>query len=97
MTKNNRAAVVPSSALPTADEAVDAYERAGGRLTHFPNFGHDPLDGYDNLQNARYSGFVSKYPNFESIFSYVANGNDTLFRSGLLYFISLTFRLSLSI
>lgn len=97
MRKNNQTAKVPASVLPTPEEAVDAYQQAGGQLTPFPKFGSDPLDGHSDLQDARNRGFITKYPDFEQLFSSVVNGNEEPFRLGLLEFISLTTRLSYSI
>jgi len=97
MRKGNRTAKVPVSVLPTPEEAVDAYQQTGGQLTLFPKFGSDPLDGHNDLQDARHQGFITKYPDFEPLFSAVVNGNELPFRLGLLEFISLTTRLSYSI
>ena len=78
---------------PPPEEAVDAYQQTGGQLTLFPKFGSDPLDGHSDLQDARHQGFITKYPDFEPLFSAVVNGNELPFRLGLLEFISLTTRL----
>lgn len=97
MRQNNRAAKVPATVLPTAEEAVHGFEQTEGHLTVLPKFGHDPLEGSDDLQEARNQGFIAKYPNFEPLFSGVVNGNDQPFRAGLMHFISLTTRLSHSL
>lgn len=68
MVKRNRVAVVSSSVIPTVEEAVGLYQQAGGHLTTLQHFRLDPLDCRPDLQNARYNGFTSKYPDFESIF-----------------------------
>ena len=80
-----------------AEEAADSYQQCGGQLTALHKFGQDPLDGCANLQNARHCGFISKYPDFESIFSDSVNNNSDPFRLGLMHFISLTVRLAHSV
>ncbi len=97
MQTNNRTAKIPLTLLPTAEEAVHAYQQTGGVLTLLPRFGHDPLDGHENLISARRQGFSDQYPDFEQIFSNVVNGNMQPFKCALLLFISLTSRLSHSV
>ena len=82
MRRNNRTAQVPASALPTAEDAVHAFQQTGGHLTMLPKFGSDPLDDRDDLKEARHQGFIAKFPNWEQLFSTVVNSNDTHFRSG---------------
>ena len=90
-------AKVPESVLPTPEEAVNAYQQTGGELTLFPKFGNDPLDSHNDLLSTREHVFTEKYPDFESIFSAVVNGNVQPFKFGLLLHISITTRLSYSI
>ena len=65
---------------------MDTYQQTGGQLTLLPTFGSEPLDGHENLQDARNLGLTTKYPNLEPIFSAVVNGNDSPFTEGLKHY-----------
>ena len=58
--------ILPSQ-VPTAMEAVAAYENLGGTLTVFPTFGVDPLAHHSKLQAAREQRFHHE-TNDETIF-----------------------------
>ena len=51
---NNSVSKIEASLIPTTEDAVAAYEVAGGQLTHCSEFGTDPL-GHDpqRLQQLR--------------------------------------------
>ena len=90
MTANNCVARIESYQLPSPEEAVKMFEDEGGHLTHFSEFGQDPLrDDAVRLHN-RETTFFSRYPTFDPFFHELVNGDDTLFKQGLLFFISLT-------
>ena len=90
MNSNNRAAKVDPHLVPLPEDAVRQYEEAGGHLTHFSKFGEDPFASNACLIRQREEEFQKRYPSFDPFFSNLVNGNDSLFREGLLYFIRLT-------
>ena len=96
MSNNNRAAHVPAASLPTTEEAVRQYERMGGHLNVTPRFGMDPLANNMELGAIRNENFNRRYPQFDHFFHSLGNGNQGPFREGLLYIISVTQRLSMS-
>ena len=96
MSNNNRAAHVPAASLPTTKEAVRQYERMGGHLNVTPRFGMDPLANNMELGAIRNENFNQRYPQFDHFFHSLVNGNQGPFREGLLYIISVTQRLSMS-
>ena len=92
MASNNQAAPIPESIIPEPDEAVALFESRGGNLTLFSLFGHDPLTVFPELMEEREQRFLQRYPaaDFGPFFYTVANGDNSLFREGLLYFIHLS-------
>lgn len=76
-------------------EAVDMYHQRGGHLTELTTFGVDPIS--DNVKiDIRARAFQERFPSFEPIFHALVNGNDRLFREGLIFFRDTTYRLSCS-
>ena len=90
MDSNNQTARVDPQFIPLAEEAARQYEEAGGQLTHFSTFGEDPLAHDANLVYQRQDEFHRRYPVFDPFFSNLVNGDDSLFRKGLLYLIRIT-------
>ena len=90
MERNCQAVRIDSRHLPTPQEAVQMFEAHGRHLTLFSPFGQDPLAGNSQLIAEREDKFREKYPDFTTFFSTVVNGDNSLFRSGLLYFIQLS-------
>ena len=70
--------------IPLPEEAVRQYQQAGGHITHFSGFGEDPLINNAILSHQREAKFHQRYPNFESLFHELVNGDDSVFREGLL-------------
>ena len=66
------------------------YEEAGGHITHFSKFGEDPLVSDTILYHQREAEFHQTYPDFDPFFHKLVNGDDSFFRSGLLFFIQIT-------
>ena len=97
MQLNNRLFPLDPHVVPTAVEAVSHFHSAGGKLTLFSHFGVDPLHGRRELCEMRLRTFTSRYKTFASIFHAVCNGDESLFRSALLYFIDITKRMSHSL
>lgn len=85
---------MPTTSVPTPEEAVSLFEGEGGSLTIFSPFGTDPLSDSPDLFQRRHAEFISRFPNFDHIFHSIVNGNDDLFRDGLKFFIELTERYS---
>jgi hypothetical protein len=84
------------SLVPSVSEAISTYQSMGGRLTLFSNFGQDPLKELRNKCETRLDAFRSRYSDFKPIFHTVCNGDHTLFRGALLFFIDITKRLARS-
>ena len=97
MARTSRAARVNPVLVPTPDEAVADFHQTGGRLHMISEFGKDPLDGRRDLQQCRYDAFAERFPSLEPIYHQVVNNDSTLFKQSLLYFISITERLSSTI
>lgn len=79
--------------MPTLDEAVSAYEDAGGRLTTSSSFGCDPLAGYANLQRERQMSMEENIPNPAELFSFAVNGIDAPFARSLQFMIQKSIQL----
>lgn len=90
MASNNHTARIDPHLIPLPEEAVRQYEQAGGHITHFSGFGEDPLFNNTILSHQREVEFHQRYPNFDLFFHKVVNGDDSVFREGLLYFIQIT-------
>ena len=92
MSNNNRVAHVPASSVPTTEEAVRQYERTGGHLNITSQFGTDPLANNMELQvQSEVKTLISDTNRL------IVNGNQGPFRDGLLYVISVTQGLSMSV
>ena len=90
MASNNQVARIASQVIPSPEEAIKLFEEAGGSLTHFSVFGADPLGDDVIRKQQREVQFHQGYPSFDPIFYNLVNGDDTLFRQGLLLYIQLT-------
>ena len=90
MASYNRTARIDPQLIPSQADAVRQYEEAGGRITHFSGFGKDPLVNNTTLIQQREAEFHQRYPNFHSFFHKLVNGDDSVFRNGLVLFIQLT-------
>lgn len=90
MDSNNQASIIDSHLIPTPEDAVRQYEEAGGRLTHFSEFGADPLANDAGLLHEREVIFQQRYPSFDPLFHKLVNGNDTVFCCALHHFIDIT-------
>lgn len=90
MDSNNQTARIDPQFVPLPEDAARQYSDAGGHLTLYGKFGEDPLAGRANLVYQREVQFHLRYPAFDQFFSNLVNGNDSLFREGLLYFIQIT-------
>ena len=94
MLANNHVAQMNPAVVPTSDQAVQLYQDAGGQLSLFNSFGEDPLALNSTLRQQRDWAFFQRYPTFDNVFYKLANGNDSLFREGLLFFIQVTHSMS---
>lgn len=93
MRSNHRAAPVDGQLLSQSQDAIRAFEHAGGHLTLFSNFGIDPLEGRCNLIAGRERLFHERFPDFGPLFHTFINGDSSLFRDGLTYLIGVSVRL----
>lgn len=89
MMSNNHAAKIDPQNILSSEEAVKLFEEDGGHLTYFRDFGVDPLSG-DEKVTMREATFHARYPTFEPFFHRLVNGDDSLFKEGLLFFVHLT-------
>ena len=92
--EKNRVAKVPARIVLNPDEAISRYHAMGGQLTLVPVFGADPLSPSHKI--IRQQEFSRKYPDSQQIFQAAANGDESLFRDGLKYFMSITKRIARS-
>ena len=93
---NCQCARVPSQLIPTTERITSLYEQMGGHLTYPRDFGKDPLESQELLQQERHQKFKQYFPKFEDIFTSIMSGNDVHFRSAVRYHIDLTCALTTS-
>ena len=89
MSNNNQAAQLNPLVIPTPDDALQQFQDCGGEVTVFNSFGQDPLELRPDLIVEREELFYQQHPNFDEIFHSTVNGNDLLFKTGLLDFITI--------
>ena len=70
---------ISMSQVPTAQEAVQAYEEQGGRLTMFPQFGTDPLAN-DSVNQAERERLFHASADVEQAYGELVSGQHALFR-----------------
>ena len=92
----NRITSVDLRNLPSASQAVSMYRQEGGRISDEACFGEDPLQGDNAKISIRAEAFGQRYPSFETIFHEIVNSNSTLFKSGLAFYVDVTYRLSVT-
>ena len=90
MSENNQVVPVPLHTLPEATDAIQSFEDLGGHLTLFSPFREDPLQGRPHMMSQRETLFRERYPAFDAFFHTVANSDTSLFSAGLLFFISVS-------
>ena len=87
MQRNNQTVQIDPSLLPEPVDALQLFKAHGGHITVFSPFGQDPLENHPEHFQERESKFFECYPDFGPFFHSVVNGDYSLFREGLLYFI----------
>ena len=92
MILDNRTRKIDSTLLPSASEAVQRYP---GNISQPCIYGVDPLASDVSKQSIRYESFCARY-SFQLLFSEVSNGCGASFAQALLFFIDITYRLSMS-
>ena len=90
MNNNNQAAQLNPSVIPTPDDALQQFQDCGGDITVFNCFGQDPLELRPDLITEREDLFCQRNPTFDEIFHSTVNGNDLLFKTGLMDFITIS-------
>ena len=95
MRNNSRVKVINPSLLPSVMDAVQEYQQAGGHLRDPHQVGMDPLS--PAKQKIRKQAFSERYTSFQAIFSALVNGDSTMFRNALRFYIDVTYRLSSSL
>ena len=96
MRTDNRISILDLRHLPCSSRAVCMYHQEGGRISDESGFGEDPLQGNDAKISIRAQAFHDRYPSYDAIFHDVVNLNPILFKSALLFYIDVTYRLSRS-
>lgn len=97
MCENYQARRLDDSVIIEPNDAVTQFESFGGRLTIFSPFGEDPLKESMQLSSRREEEFKERYPDFSQFFYRIVNGDNSLFREGLLFFIDISKRLEASV
>lgn len=87
MKRENHALSIELQLLLQTSDAVEQFESHGGTLTTFSEFGHDPLSERSDLIQQRETKFHEHYTDFGQFFYSSVNGDNSIFRQGLLYFI----------
>ncbi len=96
MMTDYRAAAIQPHLLPSTSQATQLFETNGGNLTYSSSFGNDPLANSAEKLQIRDCAFIEKYPSFEHIFHNLVNGNDSVFRNAIIFFVDVTSRLSVT-
>ena len=81
--------------LPDGNQAAQLYRNSGGHLTDPGAYGMDPISTDRGKCHIREAAFFEKY-SFYEIFYDLINGNGLKFENGLLFYIDVTRRLSLT-
>ena len=84
--RNTKTVTVPPQIIPSAQDAASMYR---GTLTVWPEFGRDPLQDHVK-KNQRDQLYSTHFPQFDVLFSQLANGYPTTFRQAVLYYINIT-------
>lgn len=95
MLRNNHSQMIDINVLPSGNDAAQLYRENGGHLTDPEVYGVDPISDDTAKLSIRERAFFGRF-HFSDIFQDLINGNVTKFENGLLYFIEITKRLSLS-
>ena len=94
MMGNYKAVSLPGTHIPLPEVAAQQYERSGGKLKNFGNFGTDPLQGYQHLQALRQQEFKAHTASYSIIFNAVANNDPKPLIQSIMCFIEITKHLS---
>ena len=94
MHRDNQVTRLDLRHLPSASQAVSMYHQEGGRISDEAQYGEDPLHGDAAKSSIRTQAFGDRYPSFDNIFHELVNSNPSLFKSALLFYIDVTYRLS---
>ena len=90
--RNSRIRTVDERLIPSPSEALQLYRSAGGTITDSHEFGIDPLSSPKQLM--RQKAFNDSF-RLDDVFHTLVNRDDTGFRRAVLFFIDITYRLSL--
>ena len=96
MLQNNCARRIDHRLLPSTSDAIQLYHQSGGQLTDPYAVGQDPLEANALKLGIRHEAFYKKYPTFKIVFSSLVNGDSSIFKNALKFYISITRRLSLT-
>ena len=89
--QSNSLQTIRESIVPNEDNAIRMYEAQGGQLQREWHVGSDPLSR-DARQQQREQLFCARH-SYEDIFTAVVGGNPKPFKSGLEYFMRLSYSL----
>ena len=93
MEENKQIAPIDPAMFLETEDALQQFRERGSSITDFSPFGKDPLDGNLEMQQEREAQFYRQYPDFGLFFYNVVNGDYTLFREGLLFFLDINIQL----
>ena len=88
MMSNYKAVCIPETQIPLPEIAANQFERSGGKLKKFGNFGTDPLQGCQHLQALRQQEFKAHNPPYSIIFNAVANNDPKPLIQSIMCFIT---------
>ena len=94
MMGNYKAVCIPETQIPLPEIAAQQFERSGGKLKNFGNFGTDPLQGYQHLQALRQQELKTHTASYSMIFNAVANNDPRPLIQSIMCFIETTKRFS---
>ena len=90
MMNNYKAVCIPETQIPLPKIAAQQFERSGGKLKNFGNFGTDPLQGYQHIQALRQQEFKTHTASYSMIFNAVANNDPRPLIQSIMCFIETT-------
>ncbi len=96
MKENSNITFIAESDVPFVDDAVRHYEGSEnrGRLTYNSQFWIDPLEHRPDLCERRDELFFAKAVSYGEIFTDIISGNGQMFIDTVIYFHTLTIRLT---
>lgn len=93
MLLNRQVLSIPHQCIPSPVDAVRMYRNAGGRIREEHCFGVYPLSDLPDRYALRQTAFLEQFQ-FTTLFHEIVHGDGSNFKDGILFFVDITYRLS---